>query len=213
VRNVLAVSQMALVGGDPAIDFVNTAEERGDPEADDALRSAADLRAWGQRYGLIARSGARAAHDEAEFKLAREARELLYALFFARAHQRRVPKDVLPRLSELAVDAYRAATLEPSANGTLQWRWDRAALSTIRHVAVTSAIDLLSGEATARLKQCPGEHCGWFFLDTTKRGNRRWCSMGECGQEAKNLRRRRPARRGASAAARNAGTGSARRTR
>src|SRR5690348_10889787 len=88
MRSVLDVSDMAFVGGHAALDFVNTAEERGDPEADDALRSAADLRAWGQRYGLIARGRARAgapdAGDAAEFELAREARELLYALFFAR---------------------------------------------------------------------------------------------------------------------------------
>ena len=40
------------------------------------------------------------------------------------------------------------------------------------------------------IRQCPGDHCGWFFLDSTKRGNRRWCSMSECGQEAKTAQRR-----------------------
>jgi predicted RNA-binding Zn ribbon-like protein len=213
VRNVLSVTQMAFVGGHPALDFVNTAEERADPEADDALRSAADLRAWGQRYGLIARSARRSAADEAEFELAREARELLYALFHARAHGHRVPKDGLARLAELAAAAYGAATLAPNADGSVHWRWDRAELSTIRHVAVTSALELLSAASAGRLKQCPGEHCGWFFLDATKRGNRRWCSMSECGQEAKNVKRRLAPRRGGSAAARSAGTSSARRTR
>jgi len=38
--------------------------------------------------------------------------------------------------------------------------------------------------------QCAGAGCGWFFLDTTKRGNRRWCSMRDCGQDAKSARRR-----------------------
>jgi len=57
-------------------------------------------------------------------------------------------------------------------------------------VMVTSAIELLHADPGSRLKQCPGEHCGWFFIDTTKRGNRRWCSMSDCGQEAKNLNRR-----------------------
>jgi predicted RNA-binding Zn ribbon-like protein len=55
---------------------------------------------------------------------------------------------------------------------------------------VTGTIDLLQAEPTVRLKQCPGQQCGWFFLDTTKRGNRRWCSMAECGQEAKDEQRR-----------------------
>ena len=86
------------------------------------------------------------------------------------------------------------AHLDQQADGRLSWSWDRAQLSTVRYVAVTSALELLSHGTTARLKQCPGDDCGWFFIDTTKRGNRRWCSMSECGQEAKTARRRvRPA--------------------
>jgi len=146
---------------------------------------------WGLRYGLIARSGPSNESAEAEFKQAREARELLYALFFARARHRPLPKAALPRVAELAADAYRAASLEAGRDGSLRWHWSPAELATIRHIAVTSAIDLLHTEPSPRLKQCPGEHCGWFFLDTTKRGNRRWCSMSECGQEAKNLNRRK----------------------
>jgi predicted RNA-binding Zn ribbon-like protein len=180
-----SIDEMPFVAGDAALDFVNTAEERGHPEAGDALLSAADLRRWGQRYGLLARSAARDDDAESEFEQAREARELLYGLFFARVHDRPLPKAQLARLAELAADAYGAATLGPSG-----WRWDRSDLATVRHVAVTSAIDLLHTEPAPRLKQCPGDHCGWFFLDTTKRGNRRWCSMSECGQQAKNLRRR-----------------------
>jgi predicted RNA-binding Zn ribbon-like protein len=186
-----SISEVPFIAGHPALDFVNTAEERGHPDAGDALRTAADLRLWGQRYGLLARSGTSDERTEVELKKARQARELLYALFFARAHRRPLPTDVLARLTALAAEACRAGSLEASPDGSLQWRWDRSELATIRHIAVTSAIDLLQTEPSPRLKQCPGEHCGWFFLDTTKRGNRRWCSMGECGQEAKNLKRRK----------------------
>jgi hypothetical protein len=30
---------------------------------------------------------------------------------------------------------------------------------------------------------CPGDDCGWVFLD--HRGRRRWCSMQSCGNRAK----------------------------
>jgi predicted RNA-binding Zn ribbon-like protein len=191
MEHMESVSEMPFVGGHAALDFVNTAEERGHPDADDALSSARDLRVWGRRYGLLGRSARLDATAEAEFDRAREAREVLYALFFARAHDRPLPRAALARVSELAADAYRAAALQTAADGRLEWRWDRAELATIRHVAVTSAIELLHAGPSPRLKQCPGDHCGWFFLDTTKRGNRRWCSMSECGQEAKNLSRRK----------------------
>jgi predicted RNA-binding Zn ribbon-like protein len=188
-----SVAEMPFVAGNPALDFVNTAEERGHPNAGDALMTANDLCSWGQRYGLITRAVARDTAMTAEFKQAVEARELLYTLFYARTHQRPLARPDLTRLAQLASSAYAEATVDATSDGTIRWRWNQSRLATIRHVAVTSAIDILTTGPTTRLKQCPGDHCGWFFLDTTKRGNRRWCSMSECGQEAKNRGRRKAA--------------------
>ena len=50
---------------------------------------------------------------------------------------------------------------------------------------------LLSGSDLSRIKQCPGDHCGWLFFDTTKNKNRRWCEMEVCGNRAKQRRLRR----------------------
>lgn len=180
---------MPFVAGNVALDFVNTAEERGHPEAGDALRTPADLHLWGQRYGLIAKSLRLADDAQTELERARDTRELLYALLFARVHQQPVRQNQLARLAELTTSAYRAAILRVDETGSVRWHWRPSELATIRHVAVTSAVRLLH-DPSPRLKQCPGDHCGWFFLDRTKRGNRRWCRMGECGQEAKTERRR-----------------------
>jgi predicted RNA-binding Zn ribbon-like protein len=181
---------MPFVAGNAALDFVNTAEERGHPAASDALLAPADLRLWGQRYGLLSRSLRLDDQAPAELDRAREARELLYAVFHARLHGRPLRKRDLARLGVLAADAYRAAELQLDDHGGANWQWSRTDLATVRHVAVTSGVQLLGAEPSARLKQCPGDHCGWFFLDTTKRGNRRWCQMSECGQDAKDERRR-----------------------
>ena len=193
-----SVAELPFVAGNVALDFVNTAEERGHPDAVDALRAVDDLRLWGQRRGVLSggtggASGASGADGDAglaEFPAAIEARELLYELFLGRVRGRRASDADRARLSRLASEAYQAASLEQEADGRLGWSWDPSRLATVRHVAVTAAVALLSQSPTARLRQCPGDHCGWFFLDTTKRGNRRWCSMGECGQQAKTLRRR-----------------------
>jgi predicted RNA-binding Zn ribbon-like protein len=183
------VAEMPLIGGNVALDFVNTAEERGHPEAGDALGTPADLRLWGERSGLLSReTGGGDGADE--LLRAVEARELLYSLLLARVRGRRPAKAELDRLAALVADAHRAGTLAPAADGRLTWRWSSSELSTVRHVAVTAAAELLAREPTGRLKQCPGDHCGWFFVDATKRGNRRWCTMRECGQEAKSARRR-----------------------
>jgi len=188
---VQSLDELPFIAGHVALDFVNTAEERGHPDAGDILRAPADLVQWGRRYDLLSRS-IRSSDDQAEMRRALATRELLYALFSDRVHDRAASDADLRRLASLAAEAYRAAILKPVSDGRLAWRWSPSELATIRHVAVTAAVDLLSSQSLAALKQCPGNHCGWFFLDATKRGNRRWCSMSECGQDAKNARRRAP---------------------
>jgi predicted RNA-binding Zn ribbon-like protein len=190
MSGVQSVREMPFVGGNVALDFANTAEERGHPDAGDALLTAADLGLWGRRYGLLARSSRIKGGAPAELERAREARELIYALLFDRVHGQRPAKSQLSRLAEFATDAYADADLQTDADGAVRWHWSPSELATVRHVAVTAAVELLGAEPSPRLKQCPGDHCGWFFLDRTKRGNRRWCQMRECGQEAKDERRR-----------------------
>jgi len=191
ICGVQSLDELPFIAGHVALDFVNTAEERGHPDSGDVLRAPADLVLWGRRYDLLARS-IRSSDDRGELRRAIAARELLYDLLSDRVHDRDASGADLQRLASLAAEAYRAAILEPASDGQLAWRWSAFELATIRHVAVTAAVDLLSSQSLAALKQCPGDHCGWFFLDTTKRGNRRWCSMSECGQDAKNARRRVP---------------------
>jgi len=109
----------------------------------------------------------------------------------ARAQGRHLPADALRRLRDLIVEAHGAAAIVDSGDGSISWTWDPGTLASVRHTAVAGAAELLADAPDGRLKQCPGDHCGWFFLDRTKRGNRRWCSMAECGQDAKDEQRRK----------------------
>jgi predicted RNA-binding Zn ribbon-like protein len=199
----MPIADLPFIGGHVALDFVNTAEGRGGPGRGEALREPADLAVWGQRHGLLAEAGAGtgagmgAMGPEAEAELARalDARELLYAVFLDHVAGRGPGAESLSRLARLAGRAYGAGVLRPAGDGSVRWTWPSGELATVRHVAVAAALDLLRDVpggllARGRLKQCPGDNCGWFFIDTTKRGNRRWCSMSECGQDAKDERRR-----------------------
>ena len=53
---VQSVAELPFIAGHVALDFVNTAEGRGHADAGEALRTAADLRQWGERRGVIAAS-------------------------------------------------------------------------------------------------------------------------------------------------------------
>ncbi len=51
-----------------------------------------------------------------------------------------------------------------------------------------SAADLLAASDLALVGECAGEGCSWLFLDTSRKRNRRWCSMEDCGNRAKAKR-------------------------
>jgi predicted RNA-binding Zn ribbon-like protein len=57
------------------------------------------------------------------------------------------------------------------------------------------AIDLFTGPLSARVRTCAGDNCSLLFVDTSRPGARRWCSMERCGNRHKvqTFRERREA--------------------
>lgn len=48
------------------------------------------------------------------------------------------------------------------------------------------ALDLAtSPQLLPRIRDCAGPNCGAWFLDSSRPGTRRWCSMDRCGNQAK----------------------------
>ncbi|WP_280233538.1 CGNR zinc finger domain-containing protein [Nocardia cyriacigeorgica] len=74
------------------------------------------------------------------------------------------------------------------ADGTRGYRdpTAAAALSTLAR----DAIDLFSGPLAGRIRVCAAEDCGLLFVDASRPGRRRWCSMDRCGNLAKVRRYR-----------------------
>lgn len=50
--------------------------------------------------------------------------------------------------------------------------------------AARDAIELI-GARSKRLRECRASDCYLLFLDTSRAGNRRWCSMARCGNRSK----------------------------
>ena len=48
-----------------------------------------------------------------------------------------------------------------------------------------SAARIVTEANTTRIRQCASRNCMYWFLDTSKSGRRRWCSMSRCGNRAK----------------------------
>ena len=198
-----------LVGGDPALDFVNTIHDWTVPQPRDYLPAFGDALRFGEVAGVITRAEARrlaALPGGSELGRLRELRARLERVFRATLGERAPSPEDLDALAHDASTAARAARLRP-ARAQLRRVIDpeAAGVATLRLRLVEAAVALLTSERLARVGACPS--CGWFFLDTTKNRSRRWCSMAMCGSAAKARSyywRRKKRARGAQGAQRSA---------
>lgn len=77
------------------------------------------------------------------------------------------------------------------AAGRFAWSWADEPLDLempLWPIARSAAELLTSPAALPTLRLCASERCAWLFLDTSRNGSRRWCSMRTCGNRAKARR-------------------------
>jgi predicted RNA-binding Zn ribbon-like protein len=159
-------------GGHVALDFAATLAARRKPEPRELLANPADLDRWLVSSGLALRSP-RATPEDVAF--ARELREAIYALASG--------EDTGEARAALnASAAMPAAMPQLGASGELLREGNaREMLATIAR----EAVELFGGPERDRIRQCEGEGCAILFLDLSRSGARRWCSMAGCGNRAK----------------------------
>ena len=95
------------------------------------------------------------------------AREVLYRLVSARIRGELPSAGDLAELSRLVAAAHEAGVLATKGDGRLGWTWSADELASVRHSVVDAATELLAEAPEGRLKECPGDRCGWLFLDST----------------------------------------------
>jgi predicted RNA-binding Zn ribbon-like protein len=177
------------------LDFVNTRYWRGSPSPVDELHAASDLLAWaaakaGVDPDIVARLGAgwmtRPREAATAFAAAVELREALHRVFAAVAEAREVAETDLEALNAGLAGAAPRRHLAGRERG---YSWDTAlpgrSAAGLLSPVLWSAADLLAGMRRERVRQCANPRCRWLFLDDSKGGNRRWCSMAACGNRAK----------------------------
>jgi predicted RNA-binding Zn ribbon-like protein len=117
----------------------------------------------------------------------------IWAVADALIDHRPVPRGDREVLNGLAAQPCLVPRLLPDATRT--WMGDRGMRSLLSSVA-QDAIDVLGGPRGARLKRCEGSRCALLFVDTSRSGRRRWCSMERCGNRAKAAAHRRRRKEG-----------------
>lgn len=169
-------------GGHVALDFAATLAGRLKDQPRELLASPADLDRWLVSSGL-ASTPPRA--TEQDLSLARVLREVIHAI--AIGHASKSARDELNSIAAL-----RPAAPHLSASCKVVRRGNAA-----EQVATIAgqAVELFGGADAARIRQCEGNGCAILFLDQSRSGHRRWCSMEGCGNRAKAEAFRRRSRR------------------
>jgi len=192
------------IGGDPAIDLVNTVDWTSLGPAHDRLTDYGRLTRWAEGSGIIgpragavlrSRADARPREAEAAHRLALRLREVLNRLFGAIA--RGEPHgDALNDFNGLlgrALEGMRVAPAgkRPGKGRGLELGWHdlEKSLDSIVWPVVWSAASLIVSEEAPQIRICGSEDCGWMYVDRSRNGLRRWCQMETCGTREKSRRR------------------------
>jgi predicted RNA-binding Zn ribbon-like protein len=168
-------------GGSNVIDLPATLQARLSPAPRELLATPEDLGRWLVSSGM---ADARPEVSLADLASARALREAIYALAGRpRGNDAKAARRVLN-----AIAAAPAAVPQLTADGTM--RLSGAAAAMLATLA-REAVRLFGSEAIELIRQCESSTCTLYFLDTSRRGDRRWCSMLACGNRAKAQRFRR----------------------
>ncbi|MGD8602153.1 MAG: CGNR zinc finger domain-containing protein [Gemmatimonadota bacterium] len=179
-----------------ALDLVNTLQPSDGVEADQ-LRSPADLLTWLGEAGLFEhpeRLGPLRSPPTARTLLseARHLRDDVSRAVTSLAAGGSVPTHVVYAINRVLAAGRVTPSLHVDDNGArLEETEDGdSTLATLVPVA-RAAAELVVEADPGRLRRCASETCERWFIDTSKGGRRKWCSMATCGNRAKAAAHRR----------------------
>ncbi len=184
-------------GGDLSLDFVNTVDTRP-TEPRELLPTFKELFSWARQAGILSRpqeaqlmkmAGRNPKGAENARKLALTLRECLFQIGKRIADGEDVPSDLMTEWNGFVHRSMNHYELQHDKEG-LSWhlRFNDLDFDSILWPVVHSAVKLLTSPNAARIRRCAADYCDWLFVDSSKRGNRRWCDMTICGNRAKAQR-------------------------
>jgi len=192
-----------LIGGNLALDFVNTIHTVDLPDPQDEWRSTGDVIAWARLAGALSKAEcqelSRVAADNPRIaglllRRARTLRGLIYEIFVAIVTRGWAPRPLLVRFNQFFSEIMWRTEIVRTEDGYVVAPvagLDPA--SKLFGAVVKAAGELLTSPDVRRVRQCGDAYCSWLFVDRSRTGRRRWCSMLLCGNRARvrAFRRRR----------------------
>ena len=192
--------ELPVVTDHPALNLANTVDDPLGPGRHDHIATYPDLLLWARRTELLRPADAEhllalgERHPRRAAAAVRRAADLRDALneTFGAFVDGTDPNPGWSRLRRHVTEA-----VDRSHLGDTGPAWDLTEPVAPLWPVAAAAHELLLGDEIGRLKRCG--YCPWLFLDRSKNGSRRWCSMEDCGTQAKIVRyvaKRRAAKAG-----------------
>jgi len=180
--------------GAVCLDFAHTGGE-GRYAVFETLHEPADLGEWLAQPPLAAVLTVPATTQE--LAAAKVLRQAIWDASHAQAGHRPLPAAAVaainraaaapPLTPELTTSSTAVAPLTPAPAGVIVaagWAAPVRATQALSTMA-REMIELLSGSFSGRIRECASGDCPLVFVDTSRPGARRWCSMERCGNRHK----------------------------
>jgi predicted RNA-binding Zn ribbon-like protein len=174
---------------DLAIRFVNTKAWRLRDVAEERLGSPDALFEWLDRNVTSPPKGLRQQRDWKDaaglHAAAISLRESIYDILTRRMLGVEPPSASLAYFNKCLSEPGAGASIRFDG-GALGWSFAKPTNDALLRPIVLSAAELMTGVRASKVRQCQDDNgCGWLFVDESRAQNRRWCSMGDCGNRAK----------------------------
>jgi predicted RNA-binding Zn ribbon-like protein len=202
VQTVSGGRQIDLKAAELPLAFANTADWHASEQPVETMNTYADLLAWARQRDLLSDSQVQQLANQAQHRSeaaafvleqARALREVIYRIFSATSGDRTPDPTDLVLLTKVLRQALAQVQII-QVEGSYVWTWEAPAdeLDQMLWPVAHGAAELLTSELLDRVKECEDDRgCGFLFIDTSKNGSRRWCSMESCGNRAKVRRHRK----------------------
>ena len=154
--------------GSIAFDFAYTGGFSGPPEWEFWHEPNDVANWWHERYG------AEVSVSAAEYARARALRQMIAQAVIAASSDQPIPDEAASVIDEWAA----RSDVPPRLRGEPPVTSDRL-LATIARAAVVAL------RQPERVRACGADDCAVMYLDTSRSGNRAWCSMQRCGNRHK----------------------------
>ncbi|MFT4045028.1 MAG: ABATE domain-containing protein, partial [Gordonia sp. (in: high G+C Gram-positive bacteria)] len=161
--------------GSVVLDFVATVAKR-DLADRELLADPNDFERWVYAAGLPQLT---TPPGQADLDRVHTVREALHRIVRGHVHDEPIARADIAVVNGATIPASPVARLGPDAR-------EARSPSDVDSTAILSliareAVELFTGTHRERLRLCLGHDCSLYFVDRSRLGNRRWCSMAACG--------------------------------